>query len=168
VIANYATALVDNSTLRLQGAYNHTDTDITRISATPPQLAGFDNTLFSRVPPNDIEFRRFTCAQPRDNLRLTADWKKGVFGTVVRGSRFGDYCSIEAVDQIYSADWVVDLEFTYQLRSAVLGFGIQNIGNALPDANLVAVSNRGGRTYPRNAPYGFNGRYVYGRIAYTF
>jgi iron complex outermembrane receptor protein len=168
VIANHAATLRDNSTLRLQAAFNATDTDLTRISPTPPQLAGFENTLFSRIPPNDIEFRRFTCAQPETNVRLTADWQKGVFGTVVRGARFGSYCSVEAVDQIYSAEWVVDLEFTYRIRSALLGVGIQNIGNAIPDQNLVAVSNRGGRTFPRNAPFGFNGRYLYGRIGYTF
>jgi iron complex outermembrane receptor protein len=30
------------------------------------------------------------------------------------------------------------------------------------------VSNRGGRTFPRNAPFGFNGRYAYLRLGYTF
>ena len=150
LIANYAAGLADRSTLRLQAAFNHTETDITRISPTPPQLAGFENTLFSRVPPNDIEFRRFTCAQPKDSVRLTADWQKNVFGAVVRGARFGDYCSIEAIDQIYSAAWVVDLEATYRLQSALLGFGVENVGNTMPDANLASVSNRGGRTFPRN------------------
>jgi iron complex outermembrane receptor protein len=49
-----------------------------------------------------------------------------------------------------------------------LGAGVDNVTNVLPDANLVSVSNRGGRTFPRNAPFGFNGCYVYGRIRYTF
>ena len=168
IIANYAATLAGDSALRLQAAFNHTQTDIRRISATPPQLVGFENTLFSRIPPNDIEFRRFTCAQPENNVRLMADWRKSVFGVVVRGNRFGDYCSVEAIDQIYRAEWLVDVEATYQFQSALFGFGIQNIGNALPDTNLVAVSNRGGRTFPRNAPFGFNGRYLYGRIGYTF
>jgi len=168
VIATYAVPLRANSRLRAQAAYNHTETAITRISPTPPQLVGFENTLFSRVPPNDIEYRRFTCAQPEDNLRLMADWRKGVFDVLVRSSRFGDYCSIEAIDQIYSAEWVTDVEFTYQFQSALFGFGIQNIGNAFPDQNLPPVSNRGGRTFPRNAPFGFNGRYLYGRVSFTF
>jgi iron complex outermembrane receptor protein len=168
IIANYAIPLRGNSTLRAQAAFNHTHTAITRISPTPPQLAGFDNTLFSRVAPNDIEYRRFTCAQPEDNLRLMADWRKGVFNALVRSSRFGDYCSVEAINQIYSAAWVTDLEFSYQFQSALFGFGIQNISNALPDENLLAVTNRGGRTFPRNAPFGFNGRYLYGRVGFTF
>jgi iron complex outermembrane recepter protein len=168
LLANYRLELDAAGTLRLQVAFNHTDTSITRISPTPPQLAGFDNTLFSRVPPNDIEFRRFTCAQPENNTRLTADWRRQAVGALLRVARYGDYCSLEAIDQIYSAEWVIDVEATYRLGRSLLGFGVQNLGNALPDRNLESVSNRGGRTFPRNAPFGFNGRYFYGRIAYTF
>ena len=47
-----------------------------RVRPTPPQLAGFENTLFSRVPPNDLEFRRFTCGQPKNNLRLDGDYTR--------------------------------------------------------------------------------------------
>jgi iron complex outermembrane receptor protein len=167
-IVNYTADLGGRGTLRLQGAYNNTDTDITRISPTPAQLIGFENTLFSRVPPNDIEFRRFTCAQPKDNVRLTGDWGRGPVSALVRGNRYGEYCSIEAIDQIYSAEWLLDLELRYRLGGARIGFGIQNVGNVLPDRNLITVSNRGGRTFPRNAPFGFNGRYVYGLLGYEF
>ena len=168
LLANYRVDLNTAGTLRLQAAFNHTNTDITRISPTPPQLTGFDNTLFSRVPPNDIEFRRFTCAQPENNARLTADWQRRAVGALVRAAYYGDYCSIEANDQTYSAEWVVDIEGTYRVGKSLLGAGIQNLFNALPDQNLVIVSNRGGRTFPRNAPFGFNGRYFYARVAYTF
>ena len=56
----------------------------------------------------------------------------------------------------------------YTVKAARLGVGVDNVMNVMPDQNLVSVSNRGGRTFPRNAPFGFNGRYVYGRIRYTF
>ena len=54
------------------------------------------------------------------------------------------------------------------MKAARLGVGVDNIMNVMPDQNLVSVSNRGGRTFPRNAPFGFNGRYLYGRVRYTF
>jgi iron complex outermembrane receptor protein len=168
VVATYSLPTMDAGTFSFQAAYNNTETDITRISPTPPQLAGLDNTLFSRIPPNDIEFRRFTCAQPQNNWRVLADWRKGALGALVRGSRYGDYCSVEAINQIYSDEWLTDIELTYRARHALMGFGIQNIANVLPDRNLVDVSNRGGRTFPRNAPFGFNGRYLYARLGYTF
>lgn len=72
------------------------------------------------------------------------------------------------MDQIYAAEWVTDLSVEYRVKGARLGFGVDNVMNVMPDQNLVDVSNRGGRTFPRNAPFGFNGRYVYGRIRYTF
>ena len=168
VTANYAVDFETRGVVRLQALYNYTDTDITRISPTPPQLAGFENTLFSRVPPNDIEFRRVTCAQPKSNVRLSGEWEWRRISTLARGSRYGEYCSVEAIDQTYQAAWLADVELTYRLAQMRLGFGIQNVGNVFPDRNLVAVTNRGTRTFPRNAPFGFNGRYLYGRIGYTF
>ena len=168
VMAIYRADLATAGTLRLQAAFNYTATAITRISETPPQLAGLDNTLFSHIPPNDIEYRRFTCAQPADNLRLAADWRRGAIGSFVRVSRFGDYCSVEAIDQIYSPAWITDVMAEYRMKAVRLGAGLDNALNVLPDANLASVSNRGGRTFPRNAPFGFNGRYLYGRIRYSF
>jgi iron complex outermembrane receptor protein len=168
VIATYRAGLAAAGTLQLQAAFNHTGTEITRIRKTPPQLTGFDNTLFSRVAPNDIEFRRFTCAQPKGNLRLSGHWRRGPITGLVRVSRFGDYCSIEAINQINLAAWLTDLMAEYRVKAVRFGVGVDNLVNVLPDRNLVSVSNRGGRTFPRNAPFGFNGRDVYGRIRYTF
>lgn len=168
LVATYTQPMQHAGVIRLRAAYNHNSTTIARISPTPPQLAGFDNTLFSRTAPNDVEFRRYTCAQPRDNGRVSATWDRRPFGAVVRTSWIGDYCSVEAIDQTYGGQWLTDVEATYRVRHTLLGFGIQNITNVLPDANIVDVSNRGTRTFPRNAPFGFNGRYLYARLGYTF
>jgi iron complex outermembrane recepter protein len=167
-VATYTLPTETAGTFRFRAAYNHNETTITRISETPPQLVGFDNTLFSRVAPNDVEFRRYTCAQPQDNGRLSVSWDRRPFGASVRGSYVGDYCSVEAINQIYGAQWFTDVEATYRIGHSLIGVGVQNIGNVLPDDNLVDVSNRGTRTFPRNAPFGFNGRYVYARLGYTF
>ena len=85
---NYLTALKEG-TLRLTLSYNHTSTEVVRILPTPPQLAGLENTLFSSVPPNDIEKRRYECAQPKDSLRLAGDWQWQRLGVVVRESQYG-------------------------------------------------------------------------------
>jgi len=164
---NYLTALKEG-TLRLTLGYNHTSTEVVRILPTPPQLAGLENTLFSSVPPNDIEKRRYECAQPKDNVRLSGDWQWRRLGVVMRESMFGEYCSLEAVDQIFQAEWVTDLEFNYRLTKAVLGFGIQNLTNTFPDRLLPVPAFNNIRTFPRNSPFGFNGRYFYARITVTF
>jgi iron complex outermembrane recepter protein len=168
VVATYTVPTDRAGTFRVRAAYNHTETDITRIAATPPQLTGLDNTLFSRTAPNDVEFRRYTCVQPRNNARLSTDWRLRRLSALVRATGVGDYCSLEALDQTYEGQWLTDIEVTYDVGRSRIGFGIQNIGNVLPTRNIVDVSNRGGRTFPRNAPFGFNGRYVYVRLGFTF
>jgi iron complex outermembrane receptor protein len=160
LIANFDRRLKDADILRLQAAYNHTATSVARVSATPPQLAGFENTLFG-----DQSQRLYTCGQPSDNVRLTEDWQHGRVGLVVRQSRYGAFCSIEAADQTFGAKWITDAELAYRFGKTTIAFGVENLFDVFPDPNIPATANRGTRTFPRNAPFGFNGRYLYGRLS---
>jgi iron complex outermembrane recepter protein len=159
-IVNFNRDLHEGGVLRVQTAYNHTSTSVERISATPPQLAGFENTLFG-----DQSRRLYTCGQPEDNLRLTEDWQKGRIGVVVREGRYGSFCSIEAADQTFGAKWITDAEVAYRFGKPTVAFGVEDLFNVLPDPNIPATANRGTRTFPRNAPFGFNGRYLYARLS---
>ena len=51
------------------------------------------------------------------------------------------------------------------MRQQAFGFRTENLFDVFPDPNIPATANRGTRTFPRNAPFGFNGRYVYGRLS---
>jgi iron complex outermembrane receptor protein len=165
--ANAKADLRGAGVLRFQAAYARSKNEITRIAPTPPQLAGLQEVLFDR-----LEQRRITCGQPIDNFRLTTDWRSGDVGANVRAGRYGTYCSIDSAntanDQTFSAQWVVDLEASYQIGRVSLAVGAQNLFDSFPDRNIAVNSNFGIFTYPRNAPNGFNGRYVYVRTAYTF
>ena len=165
--ANAQADLEGAGVLRFQAAYAHSENTITRIASTPPQLAGFQETLFDR-----LEQRRLTCGQPENNLRLTTDWSRGDLGANVRASRYGEYCNIDSAlpanDQTFSAEWVLDLEASYRLGRVSLAAGVENLFDNFPDKNIPANFNFGIFTYPRNAPFGFNGRYVYLRTGYTF
>jgi iron complex outermembrane receptor protein len=168
VTAAYMFDMASSSTLRVSSAYNHNKTALVRVLPTPPELIGFENTLFSSVPPNDLERRRFTCAQPKDSFRLNGEFARGRFGANVHENLYGTYCSLEAIDQTFSANWVTDFETYYRAGSSTLTFGIQNVFNKFPDEMIAAVAFNNIRTFPRNSPYGFNGRFVYGRISYQF
>ena len=165
--ANTQAGLGGAGILRFQAAYAHSENTITRIAATPPQLSGFQETLFDR-----LEQRRLTCGQPKDNLRLTADWNIGDFGANVRGSRYGEYCNIDSAlpanDQTFDAEWVLDLEASYRLGRVKLAAGVENVFDNFPDKNIPANANLGIFTYPRNAPFGFNGTYLYFRSSFVF
>jgi iron complex outermembrane recepter protein len=148
--------------LALSAAYNLTDNDIVGTVATPPQLAGFENVLFDRV-----ESQRVTCGQPRDNLRLSADWIRGGFAGVVRGSRYGEYCFptlAPANDQTFGSKWLADVELSLQRGRVTYALGAQNLFDAFPDLLSPANSSFQVQTFPAASPFGFNGRFVYARL----
>ncbi len=158
------TAALGNFTL--SGGYNRNETDVVRIADTPPQLAGFEAVLFDRV------VRRLTeCAQPEDNVRLSADWNRSRLGGNIRTSRYGEYCSFTnppASDQTFGQEWVTDLELSYKLDRYTVAVGGQNIFDTFPDENIGPDANLGIFTYPRNSPFGMNGRFLYSRISVNF
>jgi iron complex outermembrane recepter protein len=166
VTATYRWHLGDQGNLRLQAGYNRNDTELTGTITTPPVLAGLENVLFDRE-----QTQRVTCAQPEDNVRLTADWQRGGFGALVRGSRYGEYCfptNVVANDQVFGAEWLADLEVTYRRDRYTIGVGVQNLFDTFPDPLSNANSAFLVQTYPSISPFGFNGRFLYGRLSYRF
>ncbi|HVH55660.1 MAG TPA: TonB-dependent receptor [Vicinamibacterales bacterium] len=164
VTASYGIALADAGNLRLNGAYNHTQTDIVGTVTTPPQLAGLELQLFDR-----IERRRIECGQPQDNLRAGADWRRARWGAFVNLARYGEFCSFTASptdDQTFEPKWLTDVEVSFRIApNLTLGAGAQNLFNVFPDRNIVQNSFSGIQTFPSHSPFGMNGRSIYGRLA---
>jgi iron complex outermembrane receptor protein len=178
LIVDYRRSLGSSSTLRLQGAYNRTQTRLLRIAPTPPTLATFlQRSAFENILFNDTEVRRFTCGQPGSNLRLTGDWTRGAWAATVKEIQHGHYCTIEDrsstsptyVPQRFNPEWLTNLEVSYRRSHYTVGIGAENLFNKLPEHHsdpIVAFSNI--RTFPRNAPFGYNGRYLYAKASVKF
>jgi iron complex outermembrane receptor protein len=173
-------------TLGLFAGYNRNETTVVSQAPAPPELVGLESVLFDRE-----QTRRMECGQPEDNLRLSADWLRGRFNGVVRGSRYGEYCDPRngatvngvfvptALDQDFSAQWIADLELSFRMRQLTLGAGAQNIFDTYPEIlrpeNARAPVNPAGGflapgaiRYGTATPFGINGRFLYGRITYRF
>jgi iron complex outermembrane recepter protein len=166
VTADYRIALNTAGDLTLHAAYNNTRTEVTGSIATPPQLAGFESVLFDR-----IEQRRITCGQPRDAARLGGQWRRNRLGADVNVARYGEYCSFTlnpADDQEYSPKWLTDVEASYRTAGYTLSLGVQNLFDVFPDRNSTVNSFNGIQTFPRQSPFGMNGRAIYARIGRTF
>jgi iron complex outermembrane receptor protein len=151
--------------LDLTAGYNHTKNEVTRVSPTPPQLAGLQEVLF-----DSIEFRRVECGQPKDNLRLGADWDGGTLFAGVHGARYGEYCLVDraVVPQTFEPEWLADVELGYRFSRFTVAIGAQNVFDTFPDRNLPANDNLGIFTYPSSSPFGMNGRFVYTRASVRF
>jgi iron complex outermembrane recepter protein len=150
--------------LNLEAAYNNTSTRVVGQVATPPQLLGFENVLFDRQ-----QRRRLECAQPNSTLHLSGDFERASWGSVLRLSRYGQYCSPQiavANEQYFSPKWITDLEASYRLSRLTFSLGVLNLFDIYPERQFPQNALGGILRYSQFTPYGINGRTLYGRIIY--
>jgi iron complex outermembrane receptor protein len=153
--------------LTFTAGYNLNETTITG-RAVLPTLPGL--TLFGRQ-----ESLRIERGQPSDKINLGVDWESGIFGASLRGNRYGEVLTTgatPAADVLLGSEWVVDLEARVKLLDRIqLAVGANNLFDAYPDrlpGGGIFGSNNYFIPFSQNSPFGFNGRFVYGRIAVEF
>jgi iron complex outermembrane receptor protein len=173
IVASYGFLLGSSGQLRLTGGYNQNETEVTRISSTPPELAQFQSTLFDRTQVGLIEH-----GQPKNNINLTANLTLGALGVNLHNQRFGEvwqYNLNPDLDQEFSAKWVTDVDVSYKLMNRIrVAVGANNIFDVYPDewkdwsAGVNgALTTNGIYRYPGlTSPWGMNGRTVYVRLTY--
>jgi len=168
IIGRFAWDLVEYGVLRFTGGYNHTKTRVTRISATPPQLASQQSILFDR-----IERGRIENGQPHETISLTFDHAVKRFSTMLHTQKYGEVTAYgtaanNTLDQTFKAKWLTDLSFTYKLMQKLrLTVGSNNLFDVYPDRQIPGNNNSGIFQFPNTVnTFGFNGRYVYARARY--
>ena len=166
--------------LNLTAAYNYNTTDIERLTAAQGPLATIPNlVLFGRQ-----ERIRFVEGQPRDKIALSADWTLDRVSATLRTTRFGDVMSpglpADGSDDVeLSAKWIVDLEARFAPTDAwQIAIGANNLLDQYPDANPTGLrrapftgnysANNYFTPYSSFSPFGFNGRFVYGRVNFNW
>ena len=183
-IATYRTGLGDLGTLSLTAGYNWNDVDITDRRTTPGNLAqvpGID--LFGR-----LESQRIERGQPRDRINLGADWEWNWLSATLRTNRFGEVFSAGATpinDVLLEPRWITDLELRLRPQGFAEGLelavGANNLFDEYPTVNPTGrttdpVTGQPGNLSVNNyflpfssfSPFGFNGRFLYGRISFAF
>lgn len=190
VVAAYRFNLAGLGNWNLTAAYNYNKQKIDkRLNNLGPlaQIPGL--ALFGRQ-----EGIRFTNGQPRDKIVLSADGDIRDFGVSARTTRYGKVISPGAAvpisnptsltdfgpDDIFlSGKWITDLELRWKPRNKFeLAIGADNVFDVYPDRSPFGPrpASIGGK-YPANqeyipfsifSPFGFNGRFIYGRFAVNF
>lgn len=171
IVASWRVPDLGLGNIRLNAGYNVTSTEITD-RAILPTLPGL--TLFGRQ-----ESLRLTDGQPQDKINFGIDWDSGIFSASFRGNRYGEVLipGVDAArDQVLGAEWLFDLELRAKpLDSVEVAIGANNLFDQYPDtvrAGLVGGQNYGLNGYfiPYSSftPFGFNGRYLYGRVSVSF
>jgi iron complex outermembrane receptor protein len=171
VVLNYGVRVGGEGRLRLTAGYNHNETEVLAVASTPPQLTGFQETLFDRVERGRIEK-----GQPRDNLGLTVNYSQGGFNVNLHNQRFGEVTQFAlqadgALDQTFGAKWITDVELSYRLGGRLgLAVGANNLFDVYPDQwkdfeQRGPLSNNGIFRYSGISPFGFNGAFYYTRVS---
>lgn len=182
VVVNYGVDLKASGVVRLTAGYNQNQTKVTRVVVnTPPQLGNLNETLFGRAERGRIEV-----GQPRNNLVLNGTWDIKDFTFTLRGQRFGRVTGRQLLatgtarqvpDVELSAKVITDVSASYKLlKRATLTLGSDNVFDVYPDQITdlgdVATGYGGQGTFgvfrfSGLSPFGFNGRFVYARLAYS-
>ena len=165
----------------LTAGYNINDTSITDRAT----FSGFTAArLFARP-----ESFRLTDGQPSNKLNLGVDWDMEPFGASLRANRFGsvflptgstgDITVAQGTapgDITLSPKWVVDLEVRLNpLDNVQVAVGANNLLDEYPDRLPFGTVdgfnfglNNSFLPYSSQSPFGFSGRFLYGRVSIDF
>ena len=176
LVATYSLPQFGAGNFQLTAGYNYNQTKI-KSRATLPSLPGI--LLFGRT-----ESFRLTDGQPRDKINLGLDWTLAPVGFTVRANRYGKIFVPGTSTDIgvakgagpgdfsLGAKWVTDIEARIAVyRGAELAIGADNVFDVYPDrVPFGGAFGTNGTFLPYSSlsPFGFNGRFLYGRVSFDF
>lgn len=181
IVANYRIPDFGAGRFTLTAGYNINDAKITDRAT----FSGFNaQRLFARP-----ESFRLTDGQPSNKLNIGLDWEMEPFGASLRANRFGSvFLPIGSNSNItvpkgaapgdvtLSPQWVVDLEARFNPAKMVqVAVGANNLFDQYPDRLPFGVvdgfnfgQNQAFLPYSSQSPFGFSGRFLYGRVSVEF
>ena len=179
-VATYRVPQVFGGRLNLTGGFNYNKTKIRRILAAPGPLANIPGlVLFGRQ-----ESLRLVKGQPRTKINLSADYDRRWLGATLRTTRYGKVVDAGApatgVQDIFMAPkWITDAELRFKPMGDrfTIALGGNNIFDVYPtniprglstDPVTVLPATRYVAPFSNFSPFGFNGRFLYGRVDVNF
>ncbi|OYU71278.1 MAG: TonB-dependent receptor [Alphaproteobacteria bacterium PA2] len=176
-VLTYSTALETYGRIDWTATANFTDTKVTKIAASPTQLAAgvslFDQSALAFLETAAPKYK-FTGGAVWNWSGLTVSLKESLFG---KSSSLGSLDGKDYYKTEIKPTLITDLDVSYKVIPSVkVTIGANNLFNKYPNkvnATLRAKyfetnQNAYVTQYPTISPFGINGGYYYGRIIYTF
>ncbi len=169
VVARYRVT-GDYGRLDLTLAGNFNETEVTR---TPPVPTGL-----AIAPSNDFLFDRssrlsFEQGTPEQKIVASADWTYGDIGLTAKATSYDSVLianNNSVLDYSTGSAVLMDLEGRWSpIEGVTAAIGVNNLTDEYPNPTPTTVNGATGSVgFPSFSPYGFNGRFFYGRISYSF
>lgn len=164
VVARYRAQTAAGHRLDFTLAGNVNDFKITKTPVTESGVLPTPTSLFGRQA-----VARFEEGTPPWKVVFQTDWEANRLGGTVRLTGYGDVLAAgasEATDLQLGAALVTDVEARYRITDKVIvSVGADNVLDQYPNQSLRANNTTGAFPFSNFSPYGFNGRFVYGRVA---
>ena len=173
LVANYQAGTVANGdlTFSLGANYNNTDVSDVVASAGPSDLFQPEQ-LFARR-----ERERLENAAPEVKANITANWRGEALSLMLRTNYYGEVTqpgTTQAGDVTVDSAFIVDAEAGYLITDDLEAkIGVNNLFDKYPESAVITNQPDPGQfdyiiPFPNFSPYGFQGRYAYAKITYTF
>jgi iron complex outermembrane receptor protein len=148
--------------------YNRNRTTASSIEANPAVLAANGLTLIDHQ-----SIGRATETSPSSKLSLAAEHALGDWSLRVAETRWGSFIVPQnnlALEQKYGADWLLDISGGWHHGAWSATLGVDNVTNRYPDKTTSAgnLNTNGIFPYSNFSPFGFDGREVYAKVAYSW
>ncbi|WEN14841.1 TonB-dependent receptor [Rhodanobacter sp. AS-Z3] len=172
LVTSYLFDLGNSGTLQTTLSYNYNKNKVIDVKANPAVLDSLGLNL-KRIDRRD-QYGLLADTTPRSKLILNGLYSAGNWsttGTLTRYDKFTAYNSGNpALDQTYGSKWLFDLAVNYNVNRWTFSVGADNVFNAYPDKASAALNNDNNGTFPYSvfSPFGFNGSYIYGKVAYRW
>jgi iron complex outermembrane receptor protein len=143
---------------------------VTKVEPNPAILDSL-GVNFQRLNRNAIK-GLMADAAPRSKLILderydVGNWEFG--GTLTRYGSVTDYSSTSYIyDQVFSPEWLLDLNANYFLDNWTFTLGGDNVLDNYPDRTRADQNTNGVFPYPQLSPFGFSGAYFYTKVSYRW
>ncbi|WP_045770458.1 TonB-dependent receptor plug domain-containing protein [Xanthomonas albilineans] len=160
-VNNYLLDLDQAGKLNLSFSANYNKTEILEVS----------NPNFRRASQGLL-----TDATPRTKYVLGAEWNLASWTLHGDATRYGAVTrrgdkDDGSQDQTFAARWLLNASTSYTWRNITFTVGADNLTNQYPTRtalNSIYDDRTNGLQYSSLSPFGFNGRYWYGKIGYRF
>jgi len=153
----------------------------TKVTKVPPPSEALGQIYAPNSPPplfGRLNVLVFEEGSPSDKFVASLNWSKGAFGATLRATRYGealDPGSTAVNDFVIDPQVLVDLEGRWDVTDHIrVAVGAENLFDEYPDPftvgldGTVNLNGTGNVPFSSYSPYGFSGRFLYGRLTVNF
>ncbi|TWI64524.1 iron complex outermembrane receptor protein [Pseudoduganella lurida] len=169
IVSTYRWNLANTDRVDFTAAYNHNKTQVENVAANPAVLTANNLLLIDRQ-----SILRNTVGSPKDKFSLGADYTAATWSARALATNYGKFTVPQnnaALDQEYGRQWVLDVSGTVRFaKNWRVTAGIDNVTDSYPDDTTTAgnLNTNGIYPYSNFSPAGFNGRFYYAKVGYSW